>query len=224
MSPSPLASLGIAVAETFVTYAPVLMFIVLVAPPLYARIHTLPDRIHDYRRGAWPGVLFAPLAWLVVVPTAVAAWLAAQHIPALQWALLGYNVVVAPLRLLAGAPSTSTSTAAGSAGAGAGAGAALGWATIAAVGAAVVFLAVVMLIFVWDEEGEMSRGSYPRVGVWAAWHLIMGIPVYAVAPIFAVGVLFKHVGERWGRRVAYAAHVTYNVTLIVVLAAALLAT
>jgi hypothetical protein len=38
----------------------------------------------------------------------------------------------------------------------------------------------------------------------------MGIPLFAVLPIFAGGVVFKLIHDRYGHDVAFATHVTSN--------------
>ncbi|OYR56652.1 hypothetical protein DJ70_08020 [Halorubrum halodurans] len=69
------------------------------------------------------------------------------------------------------------------------------------------------------EEEEWGRDSWGHVAVWAVTHLVMGIPVFAVAAIFSVGVVYKQIHDRYGFDEAYAAHVATNTSLVIGLAA-----
>ncbi len=76
---------------------------------------------------------------------------------------------------------------------------------------------VACVLFNYYEEQAIYRERYRGVFGWAALHLIMGIPIMAVIPIFAVGVGLKAIYDRRGQRAAYVAHVGSNVGLLAVL-------
>lgn len=167
-------------------------FILLVVVPVALRIDELPDRVRSVRRGI-RGVLYTPIALGVLVSTALAAYAVSRHLRFLQWGWLGTNIVAAPMIAVAGKSGNGS--------------------FIILVGITALLLPV-FLLFNYVEEREY-RDSWRDVGIWAASHLIMGIPLFAVFPIFATGVVYKVVHDRQGLEPAYVAHITTNCSLLV---------
>ena len=176
-------------------------FLLLVALPVAVGIRQLPDRLRDLRAGI-RGVIYVPLLWLLLFPTAILAVTVAQYVPPLQWGWLGMNVIVVPI-------------AEGSAGGGGGGGS--GGVPLAYLAVGVPLAALAFLLFNYYEETWIYRESYPRVLGWAALHLIMGIPVWTIVPLFAVGCGFKAIYDRRGPDEAYAAHVGSNMGILALL-------
>lgn len=192
-------------ATTVGTY---FLFIVLVVVPVYLHRGRLPDRLVALRRGwrqltaqRWWTVGYVPLSLLVLFTAAAGAYALAQLLPLLQWGWLGANIVAAPL-----APPEGTASTPG-----------VDWAALVPLALIPIILAA-MLLFNYEEE-RIYRGSYRAVGIWAVLHLVMGIPLFAVLPIFAVGLVYKRIYDRHGLDAAYLVHFTTNTVLIGILVA-----
>ncbi|MFB6142794.1 MAG: hypothetical protein ABEJ30_05565 [Halorientalis sp.] len=189
-----------------------LAFLLLVALPVVVTARETPQRLRDVRAGL-RGVVYVPVLLVVLLVVAALAWELARLVPLLRWGWLGANVVVAPLAGLLPA-------AEGGAGGGTvGATPLLGPAVTLAVFVPFVLLAFVL--FNWYEEAYY-RGSLRDVAVWAALHLVMGIPLFAVLPIFATGLVYKLIRDRRGLRTAYVAHLGTNTTLLALLVVGIL--
>lgn len=170
-------------------------FVLLVVVPVALQARKLPARIRSVRQGI-RGVIYAPLALIVLFPTALFFYLMSQSLYFLQWGWLGVNIVAAPL------------TAVGGAGSGSG--------SFVLLALIIVLLVPALVLFNYIEEREY-RDSWRGVGVWAGSHLIMGIPLFAVFPIFATGIVYKVVHDRQGLETAYVAHLTTNCTLLAII-------
>jgi len=177
------------------TLTAALMLGVFTAP--YAR--DIPDRITALSNGR-AGIKFAPIAWIAMLPAGFIAHHAAQHFTFLQWGWLGHNILVSPLTndtsgsVSAGASTTSLLYVS---------------AEVAVTGVFFLTLIAAFLVFNYEEE-SWGRETWWHVVAWAFTHLIMGIPLFAVLPIFAGGVVFKLIHDRYGHDVAFATHVTSN--------------
>ena len=185
-----------------------LVFVALVVVPVLASIKQVPARLRDLRAGI-RGVVYVPVVLTVLFTVAAAALVLAEYVPPLQWGWLGTNVVVAPLADLAPAPEGAP----GGTGAGSD-GTFLGPTLTLAL--FLPFILLAFLVFNWYEEAYY-RGSLRDVGIWAVLHLVMGIPIFAVIPIFAAGLVYKWIYDRRGLRAAYTAHLGTNVALLSVL-------
>lgn len=226
------------------------VFLFLVALPVALNLREVPERLRDLRRGI-RGLAYVPLTVVVLFVAATGAWLLAQQVTILQWGWLGENIIAAPLADLLpegaqapGGPGGGGGTAGGGTGGGAtgggGAGGTggesgdggffglfggpslgqlLGPGLTLAIFVPIILLA--LLIFNFYEEA-FYRDSLKDVVVWAALHLIMGIPIFAVIPIFTVGLIYKGIRDRKGLRTAYVAHLGTNLLLIGVVVAAIL--
>lgn len=192
-----------ATATTLGTY---LLFVLLVVVPVYLNRAYLPGRItalaRGWRRltarGRWR-VAYVPLSLVVLFAAAAGALALAELVPLLQWGWLGANIVAAPLT-----PPADTASTPG-----------IDWEALLPLALVPVVLAA-MLLFNYEEERQY-RDSYRSVGVWAVLHLVMGIPLFAVIPIFTVGLLYKRIYDRHGLDAAYAVHFATNSVLITVL-------
>lgn len=190
-------------ATTVGTY---LVFVVLVVLPVYLNRGRLPGRLLALRRG-WEQLTarglwalgYLPLSLVVLFSAAFGAFALAELVPLLQWGWLGANILAAPL-----APPENTAATPG-----------IDWTALFPLALVPVIVAA-MLLFNYEEERQY-RDSYRSVGVWAALHLVMGIPLFAVIPIFTVGLVYKRIHDRYGLDAAYVVHFATNSVLVSVL-------
>jgi hypothetical protein len=153
----------------------------------------VPSRLAALRRGK-KGLLLVPVAF----GSLIAMLIVADAFPILKWGWLGTNIAAAPIAdISAGAISSGGLTS---------------WAIIGFLAFAAA-LAFMCLLANYVEE-EQYRGSWKMVGIWACLHLIMGIPIFAVIPIFSVGILYKIIHDRWSLDHAYCTHFFTNMTLV----------
>jgi hypothetical protein len=168
-------------------------FVLLVVVPVALQARELPARARSIRRGL-RGVLYTPLALIVLIPTALVAFMVSRSLRFLQWGWLGVNIVAAPLTAVAGGTGNGS---------------------LVLLAVIIVLLVPALILFNYVEEREY-RDSWRKVGVWALSHLIMGIPLFAVFPIFATGIIYKVVHDRQGLETAYVAHLTTNCVLLTI--------
>jgi hypothetical protein len=83
------------------------------------------------------------------------------------------------------------------------------------VGGIAVFILAACLIFNYWEE-ETFRESKISVIVWALLHIIMGIPLWGVIPIAAVGFFFKYIYGKHSLYHAFTIHFATNATLLAI--------
>jgi hypothetical protein len=228
------------------------VFLFLVALPVALNLREVPERVRDLRRGirglAYVPVTVVVLfvaatgAWLLAqqVPILQWGWLGENIIAAPLADLLPEGAQGA------GGPGGGGGTAGGGGTGGGGTGSGttgrtgggsggdggffglfsgpslgelLGPGLTLAIFVPIILLA--LLIFNFYEEA-FYRDSLQDVVVWAALHLVMGIPIFAVIPIFTVGLVYKGIRDRNGLRTAYVAHLGTNLLLIGVVVAAIL--
>lgn len=173
-----------------------LLFSILVTVPVLLQVDEIPLRLGDLRAGA-RGFVAVPLAIGIAIPLGLAAVWLSQY-PVLGWGWLGTNIVAQPM--------VSAAESGGSGGSGGGL---IGTLTLAWFG--VNFVLAIVLFNYYEER--LFRHSWKAVAWWAVLHLIMGINVAHVIPIFGLGCLYKVVHDRWGLEEAYAAHLGTNMTL-----------
>lgn len=157
----------------------------------------VPSRLASLRAGR-KGLLLVPVAFGILMVMMVAAILLSDIFPILKWGWLGTNIAAAPIADISASAAAS------------------GGISPISLGGAVVFaaaLAFMCLLANYVEE-EQYCGSWKMVGIWACLHLIMGIPIFAVIPIFSVGILYKIIHDRWSLDHAYCAHFFTNMTLV----------
>lgn len=191
-------------------------FLLLVAIPVVLNLREIPDRLRDVRAG-WRGLLYVPFTVVLLFVAAFGAWVLAQQVPILQWGWLGENIIAAPLADAAretGSVQTPGATGGGGSAGGSGTGDSstlLGpWVTIAVF---VPIMVLALLIFNYREEAYY-RDSLRDVAIWAVLHLIMGIPIFAVIPIFTVGLAYKAIHDWKGLQTVYVAHLGTNLVLV----------
>lgn len=197
-----------------------LVFVLLVVVPVLVSLREVPARLRDLRAGL-RGFVYVPVVLTVLLLAAGGAWVLAQWVPLLQWGWLGSNVIAAPLTDLVPRPEGAPVRSPGG-GDGGGSGFLTG--LLGPLGTLAVFVPFILLAFVVFNyyEEAFYRDSLRDVAVWAVLHLVMGIPIFAVVPIFAAGLCFKAIHDRRGLRAAYAAHLGMNVTLLSLLVATIL--
>jgi hypothetical protein len=169
-------------------------FVLLVVVPVVLQARKLPARIRSARQGI-RGVIYVPLTLVVLIPTALLAYVVSRSLQFLQWGWLGINIVAAPLMAVAGTGNESGS--------------------LVLLAIVIALLVPALVLFNYIEEREY-RDSWRGVGIWAVSHLIMGIPLFAVFPIFATGIVYKVVYDRRGLETAYVAHLTTNCVLLAI--------
>lgn len=197
-------------ADTLPTIGVYAAFAILVVLPTLIGYKHIPDRIQSLRNGIY-GILAAPFVLILLFVTMAAALQLAEIIPLLKWGWLGENIVVAPLTPDAATdPSAGTGTGnSGSTGEGSGLSTLLPFVLLP-------IIIVAMLIFNYDEE-DLYRDSYKHVALWAALHLLMGIPIYAIIPIFCAGLVYKQIHDKYGLDTAYATHFATNALILSIL-------
>jgi hypothetical protein len=226
-----------------------LVLLVLLPTVLHAR--EFPDRLRDIQQGI-RGILYTPVALAVFLPTLLVAYRVSRQVPILQWGWLGSNIIMAPLRRMSGPtglgqprPESTITLQQLSEAYQEDRIRRVIWDTsperslieplsmhfhgvsigpidpVVLVALFVALLLPVFILFNYNEEHEY-RDSWRAVGIWAVSHLIMGIPLYAVFPIFAVGAVLKLIHDYRGLERAYVTHLTVNcivLSIIVVVVA-----
>ncbi|WP_254537554.1 hypothetical protein [Halomarina litorea] len=192
--------------STLTTLGTYLLFVLLVVVPVYLNRAYLPGRLAALARGwrrltarGWWRAGYVPLSLVVLFAAAAGALVLAELVPLLRWGWLGANIIAAPL-----APPADAGRTPG-----------VDWSALLPLALVPVIVAA-MLLFNYEEERQY-RDSYRSVGVWAVLHLVMGIPLFAVIPIFTVGLVYKRIYDRHGLDAAYAVHFATNSVLVTVL-------
>lgn len=183
------------------------IFALLVVVPTIQHASVIPERLGNLRNGI-KGIAATPLIIIVLFASFAGAITLANHFPILHWGWLGENIIVAPIT-----PDNPSQTAASN--------------SSPSLSSLLSFLLLpimllAMLIFNYIEE-QFYRDSYKQVAIWAALHLIMGIPLFAVLPIFVVGLIYKQIYDRYGLDTAYAAHFATNAVILSLLILSILA-
>jgi len=169
--------------------------VILVMYLLEAKL--VPSRIAALRRGI-KGLWLVPIAFAILMAMMVVAIFLSDAIPILKWGWLGTNIAAAPIADIAGTAAAGGEVTP------------LMYLGVIAFAAALAFIC---LLANYIEE-EQFRGSWKSVGIWACLHLIMGIPIFAVIPIFSVGILYKVIYDRWSLDHSYCTHFFTNMTLV----------
>lgn len=180
--------------ETVIYY---IVFLILVGIPLYLEKEQIPDRLNDIRNN-YKSVIYAPISILILFSSLIFALLLAEQFSILYYGWLGENIAVSPAADSVEAVENTNSL------------------PIFEIFKFVVFISILllaMLVFNYIEE-EMFRDNYKEVLVWALLHLIMGIPILTIIPIFSVGVFYKILRDKKGLGAAYVAHLTTNLFIV----------
>lgn len=156
------------------------------------------QRINDIIEGK-KALLLLPVALTILLVVNALAIQLADTYPILHWGWLGYNVVFGP-----STPSTSVEPAS----------------TVTVTILSSLYLLFVLgivglasTIFNYYEE-KVFRKRWWLVPTWALLHLIMGIPIYAVIPIFSTGILYKIIYDKYSLQHAYTLHLGTNLSLL----------
>jgi hypothetical protein len=163
------------------------IFYGMVVVSIFLAFPEIPQRVKSFRRGV-RGIKYTPLILLVFFGSGIGAFFLAEALPILKWGWLGYNIIFGP--------------SGGEEGIG--------------IETAVILIIALLGCFLfnyWEEKN--FRENYPLVALWALLHLIMGIPLSAVIPIFCSGLVLKHVYDKYSVDHAYVAHFTTNASLII---------
>lgn len=156
------------------------------------------QRIKDLSKGKKILLLLPLSLFILLVLNALAIQLANTY-PILHWGWLGYNVVFGPSTPSSSVEPTSTIT-------------------ITILSSLYLFfvlgiVALASTVFNYYEE-KVFRKKWWLVPVWALLHLIMGIPIYAVIPIFSTGILYKIIYDKYSLQHAYTLHWGTNISLL----------
>lgn len=159
------------------------------------------------------GLKFVPVVICVIAPTLAATAHIAQRISVLQWSLFSTpgNVLTSGFGIAQTGESNGVAELSSSE---------LTLSHLAIeIGGVAMLIAVLSLFFIMMnyEEEEWGRKSWAHVGGWAVTHLLMGVPLLALPPVFAAGSVYKYIFDNHGFEQAYAAHVGMNVTSVCIL-------
>jgi hypothetical protein len=155
--------------------------------------------------------------YLVIFPTGYVAWILSKFNPVLRWGWSDGNVIFSPLvdgplspdsQTASSAPSTSAPASGQPSGGGT-----IPPEVIAFLGVGLTIMIVAMVIFVYHEE-RVFRDSHTHIVVWAFMHMLMGIQLFAVFPLYLAGLLLKEIHDRKGLETAYVAHLGFNCSLV----------
>lgn len=160
-------------------------WVLLVLVPVVLNIREIPHRLRTLRQGV-RGVVWIPVALVALTIGAYIGYTLSRMFPVLQWGWLGANIVFGPVT------DQSGNIAPGD-----------GIFGVLLIGLLMITIIPALLLFNWGEESRMYRKNWKRVGIWAVVHLIMGIPIWAIIPIFSVGVVYKIVWDRYYNPVRY---------------------
>lgn len=154
-------------------------------------IKEIPERIRNLKHGK-KAIVYLILTIPILLITIVGAVILSEYIPVLKWGWLGYNIIFGPSVSTNAEPTILSAMV-----------------TLLIC----IFALLACLLFNYYEEKDF-RKRWVYVPVWAALHLVMGIPVYAVIPIFSVGIIYKYIYDKYSLDHAYAAHFATNLVLI----------
>jgi len=167
-------------------------------------INKIPRNVKALKDG-WKGLAFLPVAVVILYSMLYVALKLAEIFPVLNWGWLGTNIVAAPLIDVATASETTGMNL-------------ISFLTIIGFAITIVFLCLIANYY--EEEG--FRSTYKSVVIWALLHLIMGIPIYALIPIFCLGIFYKFVHDKYSLNHAYTLHFSTNVTVVALVVAVVL--
>lgn len=176
-----------------------LLFFILIVIPTYMHRDSVEDKVrklHENKKAVKYILLTIPTFFIFFYLSLILS----QIFPILQSGWLGMNIAFLPIRDLT--PSQVYLSQ-----------------NLAFYVVLVLFIEIIMtaiVVFNYLEE-QYYRDSYRQVGLWAILHLVMGIPLFAVIPIFSMGVIFKKIKDKHGLDQAYAAHVFTNLTFLSIL-------
>lgn len=179
----------------------IIAFLLLVVLPIYIERDSFIDRISDISNN-YKYIIYSPIAFSILIVTLIFAFWLSNQIPILKWGWLGSNIVASPAGNSVEAMANS--------------GQSFPIFSIIKFTAFITILVIAIVIFNYLEEEEF-RDSYKEVGLWAALHLIMGIPIFAVIPIFSVGIFYKIIYDKKGLKAAYVVHLSTNMILVTLL-------
>lgn len=178
-----------------------MFFFFLVVLPVLVFLPEVPKRLEDIRKN-YKSIGYIIITTPVLIGTATFAIWLSDLIPILKWGLLGSNIAVAPASDSVTAIQNSSQE--------------IPIWNLIQFSVFIIVLVAAITLFNYIEELEY-RDSYKSVVVWALLHLFMGIPLFAVIPIFSVGIIYKMIKDRKGLGPAYVAHLFTNMVLVSIL-------
>ena len=169
-----------------------IVFYVLIIFMVISSIKEIPQRIRNLKHGK-KALLYLFLTIPILLVTLIGSIIVSEYIPILKLGWLGYNIIFGPSLN----SNTETTTLL----------------SIIPTLSIFIFAMFACLIFNYYEEKEF-RKKWIHVPLWAVLHLIMGIPIYAIIPIFSVGIIYKHIYDKYSLDHAYTAHFATNIVII----------
>jgi membrane protease YdiL (CAAX protease family) len=160
------------------------------------------ERLASLKRG-FNALKFLPVALIILITAAIVAITAKDQFPILNWGWLGTNIMMQPLVDIA---ETQTTTV----------GIGVDLVQIITIILFMVAIAFACLLCNFYEE-ERFRSSLFAVVIWAFIHMLMGIPIYAVFPIFCVGLFYKYIYDKYSLDHSYCLHFFTNMSLVSVM-------
>jgi hypothetical protein len=177
------------------------VWIIVIIGVVFEIPHTI-ERLHSIRRGL-KALIFLPVVWTVAIVSIVSSVYLSNVFPILKWGWLGYNLITVPI-----SESVAERTADPT----------IVLSPTSSILFLVIFFIIIYACLMYNYyEEEMFRDSLLSVVIWALIHTLMGIPIYAVIPIFFMGLIYKYVYDRYSIDHSYCLHFFTNCSLILVL-------
>lgn len=179
-----------------------ILFVLVIVAPTYAYRNKIDDRLNDIKNNK-EAVIYLLIIVPVFIITYVFSVILSSYIPILRVGWLGSNLAFFPIKdLFLVISETPYLTQ--------------GLSKYVLLVVFIEFILTTIVIFNYYEE-KYYRDSYIEVWAWAVMHMIMGIPLFAVIPIFSMGIVFKKIKEKKGFKKSYVAHVSTNILFISVI-------
>ncbi|MBC7074415.1 hypothetical protein H5T58_03500 [Candidatus Parcubacteria bacterium] len=157
---------------------------------ILAGLPTIPKRLKSLKKGIL-GIKYLPITLLVAIGSATGMIFLSEILPFLKWGWLGYNFVLIPIEEALDNSSFL-------------------W----LVGGWIIIILVCFIANYWEEEE--FRKNYYKVGMGAFLHLLMGIPLWGIVPVFLQGVIYKYIYDKHSLDHAFVAHFATNLFIITI--------
>ena len=161
------------------------------------------DRLRSLKAGL-RALIYFPVVWIVLIISLVSAVYVSEVFPILKWGWLGYNIVTAPVSEVVSDKITDPSMTIGFEN------------TILFIGIFIIIIYACLLCNYYEEA--MYRDSLLSVVIWALLHLIMGISLFMVIPLFFIGIIYKYIYDKYSVDHSYCLHFFTNMSLIGIMA------
>lgn len=180
-----------------------ILIITIIAITTWISRDLIPKTITTIKNN-YTAIKYLPITLTILITTAIISLKLSQHIQILQIGLLNTNIIGLPLKNTIEQTSQKTKPK-----------------TITTIKLTLKYLSFLTLIILamlinnYLEE-KHYRKNYKQVTKWALLHLIMGIPLYAIIPIFSTGIIYKKIYDKKGLPQAFVTHFFTNITLLLI--------